>query len=649
MSDSDGDEEAPARAPKKHVLKRQRTYDSHFHKKHVVLEVRNATFSVKGPGGQKKILDDVSLLAESGESTALMGPSGAGKTTFLDFINLGLKGGKATGRVQLNRQPLTFETFRRQAVYVEQYDTHWAFLTCEETMRFAASLYLPGDRREQNERVEKVMEKLGLLECKDTYAGNDFFKGMSGGQRKRLTLGVALLKAPVLMLLDEPTSGLDAASTASVMAALKDMCAECNLIAIATIHQPSRDVFMGFSKVMFLANGRTAYCGETNRVSDYCAEIGLPLPPHTNPANYFIELINSEFKGREEVDRIVNKWGNRHAKDYAGTLEPLPRGIQLKGRQQFCTILSRQLLLSVRDPTLYLGRMAAFLIANTFFAIVYWKARPREQDYVHPRMFLLGWFVSVPTMLSIICVFAANEEFNMVRKEIKNGLVKTGSFLTASSIVTLPYMVLLALFAFVLPCMLSRMNFTYFPSTIALFSTTLWSYECIAQCMGAVFKGANLGMLAALGVWFMSFLFMGTFLQESLIIWPFKALVKMFPLKWTGQALFWNEFYGTEWEGAIETDLSPVGFFCPDVPMMKCSGATGEQVLKTLSWQFSNVTPEDTRLQSALIVFSIGLFFKVIQIATVIAKSRAVRVIKEADDSSGLLGSIREDSDSESD
>eukprot|EP00928_Gymnodinium_smaydae_P004267 TRINITY_DN11472_c0_g2_i3.p1 TRINITY_DN11472_c0_g2~~TRINITY_DN11472_c0_g2_i3.p1 ORF type:complete len:648 (+),score=64.10 TRINITY_DN11472_c0_g2_i3:259-1944(+) len=560
-----------------------------------------------------------------------MGPSGAGKTTFLDFINMGLKGGKATGRVHLSENPLTFETFRRQAVYVEQYDTHWAFLTCEETMRFAAALFIPGDPEEQEERVEKIMEKLGLMECKDTYAGNDFFKGMSGGQRKRLTLGIALLKAPVLMLLDEPTSGLDAASTVSVMTALEDMCKECKLIAIATIHQPSRDVFLSFDKVMFLANGRTAYCGKTKDVSVYCSEIGKPLPPHTNPANYFIELINSEFREREEVDAVVHAWGNRHAKEYTGWIDPLPRGINLKGHQQLLTIFNRQVLLSVRDPTLYLGRMAAFLIANSFFSIVYWKARPREQAYVQARMFLLGWFVSVPTMLSIICVFAANEEFNMVRKEIKNGLVKTGSYLLVSTLLTIPYMLLLAMFALIVPSIVSQMNFDRMISSVAILSVTLWAYECISQCMGALFKGANLGMLAALGIWFMSFLFMGTFLQESFIIWPFQWLVKIFPLKWTGQALFWNEFDGTIWDGAVETSLSPVGFYCPDMPMMKCRGHTGEQVLRTLSWQFSNVTEHDTRLTSTLIILCIGSFFKIIQIATVIAKSRAVRVIKEAD------------------
>jgi ABC-type multidrug transport system ATPase subunit len=159
---------------------------SFSNEKPVVLEVRNANFSVKTSSGTKKILTDVNLTAKSGGSYALMGPSGAGKTTVLELLTLGLRGGRARGSVTLNGEKLTFETFRQRAVYVEQYDTHWAFLTCKETMEYAAVLYNPGDNlEEQGERVSHVMTKLGLNECADAYVGNEFFKGMSGGQKKR--------------------------------------------------------------------------------------------------------------------------------------------------------------------------------------------------------------------------------------------------------------------------------------------------------------------------------------------------------------------------------------------------------------------------------------------------------------------------------
>jgi ABC-type multidrug transport system ATPase subunit len=600
-----------------------------------VLEVRDASFTVNTPSGPKRILKNLNLTAQSGASYALMGPSGAGKTTFLEMMTLGLKGGKAIGSVTLNNKKLTFETFRRQAVYVEQYDTHWAFLTCRETMNYAARLYLPGDRNEQKERVDAVMTKLGLHECADTYAGNKFFKGLSGGQKKRLTLGMALLKAPVLMLLDEPTSGLDAASTDSVMNALKDMCKECNLIAIATIHQPSTEVFMGFNEVMFLANGRTAYSGKTSKVASYCESIGKQLPPHTNPADWFIDLINSEFAGREAVDEIVEAWERRQqTRELKGELPKLPPGVRPYVYQQVYPVFRRQFLLSLRDPTLYLGRMLAFLIANIFFGLVFWKTRPMEQKFVHPKFYLIGWFVGVPTLLSVVVVFATNMEFHLVSKEIKNGMLKTGAYLSCTTCLTLPYMLILSAFALYLPGAIAAWDYqpSVIISPIALFAITLWAFEGMGQLFGCIFKNAMVGMLAMMALWFCTFLFMGSFLQESFVIWPLSYLVRMLPLFWTMRYLSYDIFIDSTWEGAVETELSPVGFYCPDIPLTQqylCSGKTGVQVLTSLSRQFSDCTPDDERFKCTIAILCIGAAFKLCHILVVIIGVRQVSEIHE--------------------
>jgi ABC-type multidrug transport system ATPase subunit len=641
MSDSGSDDDTPV-VEAGGTLRR---YDSHFHKKHCVLEVRDASFTVGTPKGPKRILSNINFVAESGSSYALMGPSGAGKTTLLELLTLGLKGGKAVGSVTLNNQKLTFETFRRQAVYVEQYDTHWAFLTCKETMQYAARLYIPGDRFEQEERVSHVMTKLGLNECANTYAGNQFFKGMSGGQKKRLTLGMALLKAPVLLVLDEPTSGLDATSTDSVMKALKDMCKECNLIAIATIHQPSTEVFMGFSEVMFMANGRTAYCGKTSEVGAYCESIGKRPPPHTNPADWFIDLINSEFAGRDAVDEIVHAWGNKHQTSQRRELSKLPPGVRPRTRHQLWTIFSRQFLLSLRDPTLYLGRMGAFLIANVFFAFVFWKTRPLEQRYVEPKFYLVGWFVGVPTLLSVVVVFATNEEFHLVRKEIKNGMLKTGGYLLCTTFLTVPYMIILSFFALYVPAVIADWDVR--PSAILepilTFALTLWSFEAMGQFIGVTFKNAMVGMLAMMGLWFCTFLFMGSFLQEEFIIWPFRILVRSFPLYWTMRALSYQVFFDTEWHGAVDTELSPTGFYCPDIPIPKqylCWGRTGKQVLTRLSHIYSDATPHDERFDCILAICCIGAFFKLCNILVVVLSSRQVSEIHdECSDSESSDGS----------
>merc|ERR1712232_61049 len=114
---------------------------------------------------------------------------------------------------------------------------------------------------------------------------------MSGGQKKRLSLGIALLKSPSLLFLDEPTSGLDAASAACCMDYVNQMAKQANMIVVSTIHQPSSDLFQSFTDVLFLAGGRIAYHGLPCGVKCHCESISKPVPQDTNPADHFIRLI----------------------------------------------------------------------------------------------------------------------------------------------------------------------------------------------------------------------------------------------------------------------------------------------------------------------------------------------------------------------
>ena len=212
-------------------------------------------------------------------SSIVMGPSGAGKTTLINALTLNAQYGVATGSVKLNGIPLTSKIFRQHCFVVQQQDKHWPYLTCRETLKYACQLYDVVSKEEEDVLVEEIITKMGLQICADTANAR-----LSGGQRRRLSIGIALVKQPRVLFLDEPTSGLDAASAMNIMQEIVRVAKEERLITICTIHQPSTKVYNNFDQVMLMSRGRIAYVGDVQDALPYFDSTGHAIPPNTNPA-----------------------------------------------------------------------------------------------------------------------------------------------------------------------------------------------------------------------------------------------------------------------------------------------------------------------------------------------------------------------------
>ena len=177
--------------------------------------------------------------------------------------------------------------------FVQQDDVLFETLTVREQLEFAAKLKLKGTYEEKMIRVDKILDELKLTKCQNTKVGGALFKGVSGGERKRTSIGVELITNPSLIFLDEPTTGLDSFTAYSVIETLKELALGGRTI-ITTIHQPSTDIYENFDRLILMAQGRIVFFNEARLAVDYFSKLGKDYicPDWNNPADFFMDLLS---------------------------------------------------------------------------------------------------------------------------------------------------------------------------------------------------------------------------------------------------------------------------------------------------------------------------------------------------------------------
>lgn len=261
-----------------------------------------------------------------GQLNVIMGPSGSGKTSLLNSIARRLRGSFDTqyrvhGDMLYNGAVPSESVVRSVTSFVTQDDSAlMPSLTVRESLRFAAGLRLPRwmSKEEKNRRAEEILLKMGLKECADNLIGNELIKGISGGEKRRVTISIQILTDPKVLLLDEPTSGLDAFTATSIIEVLKGLAAEGRTL-IMTIHQARSDLFQHFSSVLLLARGGyPVYTGEGEKMLPYFTSLGYKCPHTTNPADFVLDLITIDLQQedreaitRERVQHLITSWGKK--------------------------------------------------------------------------------------------------------------------------------------------------------------------------------------------------------------------------------------------------------------------------------------------------------------------------------------------------
>lgn len=258
--------------------------------KPAALSFEELSYQLKG----KHILHDIQGAVHPGQLMAIMGASGAGKTTFLDILARKNKRGTATGSFYINGEKVSDDDFRSVIGFVDQDDTMLPTLSVHETIMDSALLRLPKDMSyaAKAQRVEDVERQLGIYHIRDQVIGSEEGngRGISGGEKRRVGIACELVTSPSILFLDEPTSGLDAFNAFNVIECLVNLCKTYNRTVIFTIHQPRSNIVALFDQLILLAKGRVVYSGPFSSCQSYFDNLGYPCPPGFNIADYLVDL-----------------------------------------------------------------------------------------------------------------------------------------------------------------------------------------------------------------------------------------------------------------------------------------------------------------------------------------------------------------------
>ncbi|NXM52578.1 ABCG5 protein, partial [Illadopsis cleaveri] len=517
----------------------------------------------------RQILKDVSFHIESGQIMGILGNSGSGKTTLLDAIS-GRLAHKDNffGEVYVNGRQLKREQFRDCFSYVPQSDTLLSFLTIQESLTYTALLTLKKcSNNSIKKKVDAVMAELSLSHIADRIIGSRNVVGISGGERRRVSVAAQLLQDPKVMLLDEPTTGLDCL-TANQLVLLLSELAHRDRIVILTIHQPRSELFKLFDKIAIMSFGEMVFCGNPMEMITFFSDCGYSCPEQSNPFDFYVDLTSVDTRSKEHelktytrVQEFVSAYRNSDifskvlaAIEKTKCMKELPP-IPLKNKDspsgfyQMLILLRRTTRNLSRDKIGIIMRLLQNLLFGLFIAFFLLRLRnDLAQGAVQDRVGLIYQCVSAPPytgMLNAVALFPPLRAIS--DQESKDGLYKKWQMLVAYIVHFLPFSVIsVAIFS----------TFIYWTtglhpdaSRFGIFFAAVLASHMIGELLTLVMLGmvqdphivqSAVVLLNSAGV------IVGTGLVRTIeeMPTPFKVLSFLTFQKYSSEVLVVNEFYG---------------------------------------------------------------------------------------------------------
>ncbi|XP_009147764.1 ABC transporter G family member 13 [Brassica rapa] len=567
-----------------------------------------------GQGPTKRLLNGVNGCGEPNRILAIMGPSGSGKSTLLDALAGRLAGNVVmSGKVLVNgkKRRLDFGT----SAYVTQEDVLLGTLTVRESIAYSAHLRLPSklSRKQITDIVEATITDMGLQECSDRTIGNWHMRGISGGEKKRLSIALEVLTKPSLLFLDEPTSGLDSASAFFVVQILRNIASNGKTV-ISSIHQPSGEVFALFDDLLLLSGGETVYFGEAKFATKFFGEAGFPCPSRRNPSDHFLRCVNSDFDGitatvvesrrihdssfslYQETSNTLDPFDNMptaeirtrlvrkfKCSEYAvasrariqeitsikGLVTERNNASQTSWWKQLRVLTQRSFINMSRDLGYYWIRIGVYILLSICVGSVFFNVG-RNHTNVMNTAACGGFMAGFMTIMSIGGFQSFIEEMKVFSRERLNGHYGVAVYTVSNFLSSLPFIILMCLGTtsitnYMVKFQPSASHFFY--SCLDLISAIATVESCmmmIASMVPNFLMGVIIGA-GYIGVMILSAGFFRLFPDLPMVFWRYPVSYINYGA-WALQGAFKNEMIGVEYNSPL-----------PLVPKMK-----GELILETV-------------------------------------------------------------------
>ncbi|KAK4280279.1 hypothetical protein QN277_011921 [Acacia crassicarpa] len=481
------------------------------------------------------ILKNVCLTAYPSQILAIVGPSGAGKSTLLDI--LAARTSATSGTLLLNSSPFNPSSFRKLSSYVPQHDACLPLLTVSETFAFAARLlqHKPFD-------TASLLAELGLTHLAHIRLAD----GLSGGERRRVSIGLSLLHDPGVLLLDEPTSGLDSTGAFNVMQILKSICVSRHRTIVLSIHQPSFKILSVIDRILFLSKGSVVHHGTLASLQSFLHSNGFSVPPQLNALEYAMEILNQ----LDELEPMNNNTApdeetraNSSPNNLATTTSRKMIRYRSSRIQEICALYSRFWKIIYRTKQLLLTNTLESLLVGLVLGTIYINIG-FDKEGIEKRFGLFAFTLTflLSSTTETLPIFIG--ERPILLRETSSGVYRLSSYIIANTLVFLPYLLVIAVIYsipvyFLVGLCASWLSFAYFVLVIWLIVLMANSFVLFLSSIAPNYIAGTSLVTMLLAAFF---LFSGYFISKESLpkYWLFMYFFSMY--KYALDALLINEY-----------------------------------------------------------------------------------------------------------